>query len=161
MTFLRNFSQADSFLTFNVWAIEYPHFPLFSQRAIVSGDVTCTTLFFSVIINKYYESGLWTVVPQSVLLKANSRQTPRIFLLLTTLYLQNTTFNESTGQIRTDATSGGLVRSALNIPTDTQGVPSDVAKVQTSSHPTYTLQGLQNEIVWIGVYYTLSLHQTL
>ena len=43
---------------------------------------------------------------------------------------KNTAFNGSTGQIRTDATSGGLVRSAHNIPTDTQGVPSDAAKVQ-------------------------------
>ena len=42
------------------------------------------------------------------------------------MYPVYTTFNGSTGQIRTDATSGGLVRSAHNIPTETQGVPSDL-----------------------------------
>ena len=33
------------------------------------------------------KNGLWTVVPQSVLLKNSSRQTPKIFLLLTNLLM--------------------------------------------------------------------------
>ena len=49
---------------------------------------------------------------------------------------KNTAFTGSAGQSGSDASSGGLVRSALNIPTDTQGVPFDSAKVRKNAQST-------------------------
>ena len=49
---------------------------------------------------------------------------------------KNTAFTGNTGQSGSDVSSGGLVRSALNIPTDTQGVPFDNAKVRKITQST-------------------------
>ena len=49
---------------------------------------------------------------------------------------KNTAFTGSTGQFSTDASSGGVSRSALDTPTDTQGVPFDSAKVRKNTNST-------------------------
>ena len=49
---------------------------------------------------------------------------------------KNTAFTGNTGQFSTDASSGGLVRSAHRSPADTPGVSFDAAKVQKNTQST-------------------------
>ena len=49
---------------------------------------------------------------------------------------KNTAFTGSTGQFSTDASSGGLVRSAHRSPADTPGVSFDSAKVRKNAQST-------------------------